>query len=128
MTKRFEIQGVTDERDTCDCCGKSNLKRTVALADADAGGEVVFFGTTCAARAMKIPAADVRKGARAAQRTKDRAAQMERVNAQTREFAKWVAFLRTATGGAKRSDGTDDVSTMIRQMGGFAKARAAFKE
>lgn len=39
---------ITDSVNTCDCCGKSGLKVTVAmLTDA---GEVVHYGTTCAAR------------------------------------------------------------------------------
>jgi len=41
--------GITDEVTTCECCGKSNLKRTVAL---DNGGGVVYYGTSCAARAL----------------------------------------------------------------------------
>ena len=117
---RFTIEGITDERDTCDCCGKSGLKRTVALADADDGGEVVFFGTTCAARAMKIPAADVRKGARAAQRAKDKAAQMARVNEQAREWGIWSAWLKEQTG-------KTEIAEAINAMGGFAAARAAFR-
>jgi len=117
---RFTIEGITDERDTCDCCGKSNLKRTVALADADDDGEVVFFGTTCAARAMKIPAADVRKGARTAQRAKDKAAQMARVNAQAREWGVWSAWLKEKTG-------KTEIAEAIAAMGGFAAARAAFQ-
>ena len=40
--------GTTDEVTTCDCCGKSGLKLTVAV-QLDCG-EVVHYGTTCAAR------------------------------------------------------------------------------
>ena len=118
---RFTIQGITDERDSCDCCGKSNLKRTVALADADDGGEVVFFGTTCAARAMKIPAAEVRKGARNAQREKDQAAAVARSKAAAAAEAVWFAFLVEQTGKTSVADG-------IAAMGGFAAARAAFSD
>jgi hypothetical protein len=46
----FEAIAITDERTDCDCCGKSGLKRTVVLKDEN--GEFVFFGTTCAARAL----------------------------------------------------------------------------
>lgn len=47
----FTFQGITDERHECDCCGKAGLKRTVALRPVE-GGEVVFYGTTCAALAL----------------------------------------------------------------------------
>ncbi len=43
------VVGTTDERDTCDCCGKTDLKRVVVLLDDD--NEFVFFGTTCADKA-----------------------------------------------------------------------------
>ena len=45
MTKAL---GITDERTSCDCCGKSNLKCTVAM-ELD-GGEIVYYGRTCASR------------------------------------------------------------------------------
>jgi hypothetical protein len=48
MTLQFTYLGTTDEVDTCDCCGKTNLKCTVAFEKVD--GAVVHFGTTCAAR------------------------------------------------------------------------------
>ncbi|MBW4460508.1 MAG: hypothetical protein KME47_09745 [Nodosilinea sp. WJT8-NPBG4] len=48
--------GVTDEVDTCSCCGKTNLKRTVVFEttqdwQGDGGDQFVFFGTTCATNA-----------------------------------------------------------------------------
>lgn len=39
---------ITDEITTCDCCGKSNLKATVAM-QLDCGG-ILHYGRTCAAR------------------------------------------------------------------------------
>lgn len=45
----FKLLGITDENTTCDCCGKSNLKCTVAL---DHDGDVVFYGRDCAGRAL----------------------------------------------------------------------------
>lgn len=47
VTGRFVFLGVTDEVNSCDCCGKSNLKSTVAF---DVTGEIVHYGSTCAAR------------------------------------------------------------------------------
>ncbi len=44
--------GITDSVSTCDCCGRTNLKRTVALVKED--GSEVFYGTTCAAVALRL--------------------------------------------------------------------------
>jgi hypothetical protein len=46
----FKLLGITDEVTACDCCGKPNLARTVAMEKED--GEIVHYGTTCAARAL----------------------------------------------------------------------------
>jgi hypothetical protein len=48
MTIPYKILGVSDDITTCDNCGKTNLKRTVAL---EKDGHVVHFGTDCAGRA-----------------------------------------------------------------------------
>ena len=45
----FTLLGIVDDVTTCDCCGKKNLKRTVAL---DKDGDVFHYGTTCAAHAL----------------------------------------------------------------------------
>jgi hypothetical protein len=39
---------ITDEIDTCDCCGRTDLKATVAMKLTD--GEILHYGRTCAAR------------------------------------------------------------------------------
>ena len=46
----FKLLGITDEVTTCDCCGKPNLARTVAMENE--AGDIVHYGTTCAARAL----------------------------------------------------------------------------
>ncbi len=51
---RFSVLGISDSRTTCDCCGKTNLKRTVALQQL-ADGSTVYYGTQCAADAMRMP-------------------------------------------------------------------------
>jgi hypothetical protein len=48
--------GITDEVDTCSCCGKTNLKSTVVFEttqewQGEGGDQFVFFGTTCATNA-----------------------------------------------------------------------------
>lgn len=44
-TTTIKILGISDDHLACECCGKSNLKRTVAL---DIDGRVVYYGTDCA--------------------------------------------------------------------------------
>ena len=41
--------GVCEDNTICDCCGKDNLKKTVALGFE---GEIRHYGTTCAGRAL----------------------------------------------------------------------------
>lgn len=46
-TKRFEVIGVSDDKNFCQCCGRIGLKRVVFIRDLDTD-EVKHFGTTCA--------------------------------------------------------------------------------
>ena len=39
---------ITEEIDTCDCCGRTDLKATVAMQLSDGG--ILHYGRTCAAR------------------------------------------------------------------------------
>lgn len=47
MNNAATILGISEEVTTCECCGRSNLKRTVALKIDDA---VVYYGCDCAAK------------------------------------------------------------------------------
>lgn len=53
----FRVLGVSDDRTECDRCGKTNLRRTVALSPLDADGndtgEVVYYGVDCAGQALR---------------------------------------------------------------------------
>lgn len=49
-TATLKILGITDEKLECECCGKTNLKCTVAL-EMEEGG-VVYYGRDCAAKAL----------------------------------------------------------------------------
>ena len=69
---RYRLVDVTDERDSCDCCGRTNLKRVVVIHDGD---DYVFFGSHCAARLLGKPVRDGNCEATAAER---RRAQAER--------------------------------------------------
>ena len=50
----YNIHGTTDEITTCACCGKKNLRNTVILeiAEGDNAGDLLHFGSHCAARAL----------------------------------------------------------------------------
>lgn len=39
------LLGTTEEVTVCDCCGKSNLKKTIAF---DNCGEIIYYGVVCA--------------------------------------------------------------------------------
>lgn len=52
---RYRYVGVTDERITCDLCGKDELKSTVVLYVLDEDGnddEIVYYGSSCAAKVL----------------------------------------------------------------------------
>jgi len=47
---RFE--GISDAVTTCECCGRTDLRRTIALS-MDGESDPVYFGRDCAARALR---------------------------------------------------------------------------
>ncbi len=57
----YKTLAIVDDVNTCDCCGKSNLKSTVAMERDD--GEVVYFGSVCATRHSGRGAKEIRKEA-----------------------------------------------------------------
>lgn len=61
----YMILGTTDDHTACELCGRDDLKATVALRNVDTG-EVVHFGSDCAARAMGWTGAKVKKSVAAA--------------------------------------------------------------
>lgn len=49
----YRVKGTTDDTTTCEQCGRTNLRKTVILAELDADGNeegVSYLGTDCAAR------------------------------------------------------------------------------
>ena len=67
--------GITDAVTTCDCCGKSGLKRTVCM-ELD-GGDLVHYGTTCATRNTGKPRAVIASEVRQAEAQRLTAARTE---------------------------------------------------
>jgi hypothetical protein len=76
---RYRLVGVTDERDSYDCCARTDLKRVVVLHD---GEDYVFFGSHCAARLLGKPVRDVNHEANAAQRRREQAERAAREAAE----------------------------------------------
>jgi hypothetical protein len=56
---KYRILGSTEEVTTCHCCGRENLKKTVALDDYE--GNVTYYGETCAAKAMEMKVTEFKK-------------------------------------------------------------------
>jgi hypothetical protein len=52
----FKVLGTTQDITSCDCCGRINLNKTVAL---EIEGVLKFMGTTCAANAVEANKVDV---------------------------------------------------------------------
>lgn len=48
----FKIIAVVDDVNSCECCGKTDLQRTVAIEDLTSG-EIKYFGTSCALQPVK---------------------------------------------------------------------------
>lgn len=86
----FRYVGTTDDVVTCERCGKQDLRCTVVLALLDEDGNdegVTYYGTTCAARALKLGrggALQVEKAATAAQ---------HRVTSQYRDALEFLAYV-----------------------------------
>lgn len=56
---RYRILGTTDEITTCECCGRTDLKKTIVLDDYE--GNISHYGETCAAKLMKMKINDFKK-------------------------------------------------------------------
>lgn len=52
------ILGTNDAVNSCDCCGKANLKSTVII---DIDGEIFHYGSVCASRNTRIEAKAISK-------------------------------------------------------------------
>lgn len=53
MFPSVKLLGISDDVTTCDCCGRTGLKRTVAMEIGD-GSLPVYYGTSCAANALRV--------------------------------------------------------------------------
>lgn len=85
----FKLLGITDEITTCDCCGRSNLKCTVALENE--AGEIVHYGRDCAGKALYG-----RKSAKNTDLVTERARMIEKCKAVLPRVLEGVAAGKTA--------------------------------
>lgn len=116
--RRYVVVGTTEEWDACDCCGRTNLRRYVVMRDVD--GEYFRFGTSCAARLEGVPAAEVRREARAADAQARAEAEAARRCRAALKADRWFAWLTA-------NAGPGDTFDQIERLGGYAEARAAFR-
>lgn len=100
----YKVVGTTDDVTACDCCGRQNLKATIALQplDVDGGeiGDVVYFGMTCGARAAGWTVKDTRAKTNAADRARAEAEAAARRAAAEEEERRYHAWLTAAYGPA----------------------------
>ncbi len=119
----FKVLGISDEVTECHCCGRMDLKRTIILGILDADGTVIdqtHYGTECAAAALCCGAGDVRKQVKAVADETRRAAEAKRRAAMAEIGQRWFAWLNAQHPGV-------DTIRAIQMLGGFGKARAAFR-
>ncbi len=97
--KVFRVLGTTDEVTTCDLCGRPELKGTVRLAELDADGNVegiVYYGSSCGAKAAGWTTKDITKAAKAADRAEAEAERAERYRLAEIETTRIMALRYTA--------------------------------
>lgn len=54
MSEGYRLMGISDDTDTCDVCGKIELRRVMMIvpldSDGNADGDAIYAGSTCGAR------------------------------------------------------------------------------
>jgi hypothetical protein len=105
--------GTTDDVTQCECCGKDNLKHTVALSIG--GGDPVFFGVTCAARAIGRTPKEVRSEAKRAEKEIDRLVALEHSRIERGHFEEQREWLNERVPGLR-----DDRFRQIQALGGWS--------
>ena len=116
MTNTVKFLGCNDEQTSCDNCGRDNLKKTVVL---DIDGEIVRYGTECAAKTIGRGAKEVRAEAKKVQDEIDQAARAERDAKAQAESERWFAWLNSKSSAAS-------VTEQIQEMGGYSEAKRAY--
>lgn len=125
MTHIYTVLGTTDTITTCECCGREELKKTVALRDDS--GEITYFGVTCAAKAAKWTTKAMNAAVKAADNAKA-AEQQARQNAAREEadraYYDWLAQKAGVTAEQVRADYRE---IAIALFGSCLKALGAYR-
>jgi hypothetical protein len=108
---KTKVIGTTDEVTTCDCCGRTDLQKTVVFQDEE--GNNSYLGVVCASKRYNMTSRSVRQLAQSAD-AKTRQAKFEA------ECEAWDKFL------TYHCPGIIERSKKIELLGGFAAARAKF--
>lgn len=104
--------------DTCECCGREYLKKTVKVTD---GAAVMWMGTGCAAKACGIGIREFGKTLKIAQDTQDAAEREARAQANREYTARWTAHLN-----ARCPQLAGDIFRQIEALGGYDAAKVGF--
>ena len=104
--------------DTCDCCGRDGLKKTVKLVHPS--GNAVWYGVGCAAKAMSLKNGEVERARKAQISDLEDSERKSRAVAFHAEQAEWVAFLI-------RAAGPGEIIDQIARLGGMQAARAMMR-
>ncbi len=113
---------ITDEIDTCDCCGRTDLKATVAMQLSDGGG-ILHYGRTCAARNSGKTSKQIKQEVfQEAAAAIGRASWEYRTSKECRDLR---AFMATAAGEAK--GWMSDYETALREACTATKKAIAAK-
>jgi hypothetical protein len=118
MSATVRFLGTTDDVTTCECCGRSDLKSTVALSIDES--DPVYFGVTCAAHALRRSVKEIKAGSRAADEAKALAKRKAAAEAERIRNAPWFAFLAAQGTGS-------DTFRQIESLGGWTKANERFR-
>lgn len=120
--KVFRVLGTSDEHETCELCGRTELKRTVALECVDTG-EVVYYGTDCAARAAGWTERELSTRVRAAEQERAAREAAERQAAWEAERAAYREWLGAEAGESVTAANEHDVAARL-----FGSPLAAWRE
>lgn len=127
--RAYTFLGTSDEVNACDCCGRADLKSTVAIEDEH--GATLYFGTVCAARALKLPAKEIKAETRKADDAKEAAKRAAQEAARCVEMARWRAFLGALPVVVRETWGQNvgqvDIGLTMQANGGFKAVTAAYR-
>lgn len=136
--KTFKVRGENEDVNTCECCGRQGLKKTIVLEYIENGeltGEVTYFGTTCAAKAAGWTTKYVKDEVKAIQAEERRVKAKAEAEARKIENERWERFLVLATGipaeWEKTCYGTvksPNLRPHFEALGGFGEARRKYQE